>query len=48
MQLFQLISKILKYINEVTGYKTGDKILKNFAANLMNMQGLHTRVTDHF
>lgn len=38
-----------KYINEVTGYKTGDKILKNFAANLMNMQGLHTRVTaDHF
>ena len=38
-----------KYINEVTGYKTGDKILKNFAANLMNMQGMHTRVTaDHF
>ena len=38
-----------KYINEVTGYKTGDKILKNFAANLMNIQGMHTRVTaDHF
>ena len=38
-----------KYINEVAGYKTGDKILKNFAANLMNMQGMHTRVTaDHF
>lgn len=38
-----------KYINEISGYKTGDKILKNFAANLMNMQGMHTRVTaDHF
>ncbi|RGY95923.1 EAL domain-containing protein [Clostridium sp. AM58-1XD] len=38
-----------KYINEVLGYKSGDKILKNFAANLMNMQGMHTRVTaDHF
>lgn len=38
-----------KYINEVLGYKAGDKVLKNFAANLMNMQGMHTRVTaDHF
>lgn len=38
-----------KYINEASGYKTGDKILKNFAANLMNIQGMHTRVTaDHF
>ena len=38
-----------KYINEVLGYKEGDKILKNFAANLMNMQGMHTRTTaDHF
>ncbi len=38
-----------KYINEISGFKTGDKILKNFAANLMNMQGMHTRVTaDHF
>lgn len=38
-----------KYINEVLGYKAGDKILKNFAANLMSMQGMHTRVTaDHF